>query len=105
MASINLTRLADIPVITVWTESLWGSGGPWSRQRLVKNRVPHIPKQNRMKLRIPGREETAKLIERDGFHCRFCGIPVIRAEIRILMLSFGANIYSPAKICVDAAAR
>lgn len=81
----QLIRLADIPAITEWTESLWGSGGPWSRPLPVENPVPYIPKHQRMKLRMPGRSDTAKLIERDGFHCRFCGIPVVRAEIRMLM--------------------
>lgn len=81
----ELIRLADIPAITEWTESLWGSGGPWSRPLPVGNRVPYIPKEQRMKLRMPGRAATATLIARDGFHCRFCGIPVVRAEIRMLM--------------------
>lgn len=31
---------------------------------------------------MPGREAQAALIVRDGFHCVFCSIPVIRAEVR-----------------------
>lgn len=31
---------------------------------------------------MPGSEVEFKLLKRDGFHCRFCGIPVIREEVR-----------------------
>ena len=31
---------------------------------------------------MPSSAEKRALIERDGYHCRFCGIPVIRAEVR-----------------------
>ncbi|WP_353223385.1 HNH endonuclease [Salinisphaera sp. C84B14] len=31
---------------------------------------------------MPTAEERRVLRERDGYHCRFCGIPVIRKEIR-----------------------
>jgi hypothetical protein len=82
-----LIRRADIPAITEWTESLWGPGGPWSRPLPVENPVPFVPKDQRLKLRMPGRVAIATLIARDGFHCRFCGIPVVRAEIRMLMRS------------------
>jgi 5-methylcytosine-specific restriction endonuclease McrA len=33
----------------------------------------------------------ALIIERDGFHCRFCGIPVIRAQVRRAMHSAYPN--------------
>ena len=32
--------------------------------------------------RMPTAAEKALLHQRDGHHCRFCGIPVIRAEVR-----------------------
>ncbi|MDQ6698748.1 MAG: HNH endonuclease [Acidobacteriota bacterium] len=31
---------------------------------------------------MPTTAEKQLLFERDGFHCRFCGIPVIRSEVR-----------------------
>jgi 5-methylcytosine-specific restriction endonuclease McrA len=34
---------------------------------------------------MPNKAGLAALIERDGFHCRFCGIPVVRAEVRTAM--------------------
>jgi hypothetical protein len=81
----ELIRRADVPAIAEWTESLWGKGGPWSRPRPVENRVPYVESAERARSRMPGGAGLAALIARDGFHCRFCGIPVIRAEVRSLM--------------------
>lgn len=80
-----LIRRADIAAITVWTESLWGIGGPWSRPLPVANPLPLVPKDQRIKARMPGKAEIALLLARDGFHCRFCGIPVVRAEVRAVI--------------------
>lgn len=35
-----------------------------------------------MPARMPSAQEKSWLHTRDGYHCRFCGIPVIRPEIR-----------------------
>jgi 5-methylcytosine-specific restriction endonuclease McrA len=75
----DLIRRANMPVIREWVESIWGkntgllpkSGGAGS-----------IQKQLRLKERMPTPAQKAKLLRRDGYHCRFCGIPVIRTEIR-----------------------
>ena len=81
----ELIRLADMPAITEWTESLWGKGGPWCRPLPVENAPLFIPKDQRPKARMPGRPQLNALVERDGFHCRFCGIPVVRTETRSRM--------------------
>ena len=78
----RLIRAADFPVIAEWTESLWGPGGPWSRPRMVADPLPFLPAEHRSRQRMPGKAVLRQLVERDGFHCRFCGIPVIRAEVR-----------------------
>jgi len=31
---------------------------------------------------MPNKSQIAQIHERDGFHCRYCGVPVIRPEIR-----------------------
>ena len=78
--------MADIPAISEWSESLWGKGGPWSRPLLsVENPLPFVPRAERVKARMPTKAEVATLLARDGFHCRFCGIPLIRAETRMLI--------------------
>jgi hypothetical protein len=70
---------ADIDAIRQWTESLWGKSSPYVKCR------PSAPTTNalaeRQKFRMTAKEKT-ELHLRDGYHCRFCGIPVIRQEIR-----------------------
>lgn len=81
----ELIRLADITAITEWTESLWGPGGPFSRPLMRDATLPSIAKAQRISRRMPGKAQLAELIRRDGFHCRFCGIPVVRSETRALI--------------------
>lgn len=76
-------RLADNPRIAEWTESLWGRGGPWTQPPLaVSNPPPYLRKKDRPMPRMPTPAQKAQLLARDGHHCRFCGIPLIRAEVR-----------------------
>lgn len=65
--------------------TLWGKGGPWCRPLPVENRLPYVGKEQRIKARMPSKSETVTLLARDGFHCRFCGIPLVRAQMRILI--------------------
>lgn len=76
----ELIRLADMPAIREWTESLWGTGGPHSRPIATVERA--ISVERIVGSRMPNAAEKGLLLERDGYHCRFCGIPVVRAEIR-----------------------
>ena len=43
---------------------------------------PHLPAQQRAQTRMPTSAEKVLLVKRDGYHCHFCGIPVIRSEVR-----------------------
>lgn len=79
----ELIRLADIPAITEWAESLWGVGGPWSRPLRVEEPLAFVPKDQRPKARMPSEAQKRALLSRDGFHCRFCGILLIRSETRL----------------------
>ena len=81
-AAADLIRRSDMPEIREWTESLWGSNSPYVTVRPVDPPVPLLEKKDRIPVRMPGRAEKVRLHERDGYHCRFCGIPVIRVEIR-----------------------
>lgn len=79
----NLFRAADLPEVREWTERIWGQN---NREivcyRPVSASAPHVPKTERVPLRMPNRAEQTALIQRDGFHCRFCGIPVIPKSVR-----------------------
>ena len=73
-------RLADIPAISDWTEALWGRSHALAKRSVRSS--SSLPKHERVKARKPRASEIRLLLDRDGFHCRFCGIPVIRSEIR-----------------------
>jgi hypothetical protein len=76
----DLIREANLPVLRTWLESIWGKGSPHihARPDPTAPRVVASP----FKQRMPGMAQKRLLIERDGHHCRLCGMPVIRAEVR-----------------------
>jgi hypothetical protein len=79
----NLIRQANNPVIRRWTESIWGKRDPMIHVFIVQsNPLPHLLLSERPQPRMPGAAAREEIIGRDGFHCRFCGIPVIPVEIR-----------------------
>lgn len=72
----DLITRSDMPVIREWVEALWG------HSHRLANVAKSISVPERVKLRMPSAAERRSLHERDGYHCRFCGIPVICAEVR-----------------------
>ncbi|MCO5411113.1 HNH endonuclease [Ralstonia mojiangensis] len=78
----QLIRLADMPPIREWTESIWGAQSPHVQLRPQIDAPPHLPADQRTKLRMPTLAEKRQLHVRDGYHCRVCSIPVIRQEVR-----------------------
>lgn len=78
----RLIRMADIPAIREWTESLWGPKSPYRKYRASADAPASVPRQNRLSSRMPNTAEKRTLLDRDGYHCRFCGIPLIRATVR-----------------------
>lgn len=78
----ELLRISDKSELREWTESLWGANSPYVERRIVPNAAPHLPKEKRVKVRMPSVSEKIALHKRDGFLCRFCGIPLIRKEVR-----------------------
>ncbi len=78
-AADHFIRKADNPIIREWTESIWGRNSPH-----IQATVQTIsqPVAERIAIRMPNAAEKGALHLRDGHHCRFCGLPVIRAEVR-----------------------
>lgn len=74
----ELFVLANIKEVWDWVESIWGKKSPYVN--VTKNPSQHI--QPRVKNRMPDSQMKSELRKRDGYHCRFCGIPVIRSEVR-----------------------
>ena len=77
----ELIRRANIPAIREWTESLWGKRSPYVKYR-GRHSPPAIGSRKAGISRMPSSAEKRNLLQRDGYHCRFCGIPVIRHEVR-----------------------
>ena len=78
----HLIRLANMKEIREWTNSLWGKSSPYVQYRGTPSAEPYLPKIERHIVRMPTLSERCQLHQRDGYHCRFCGIPVMRKEVR-----------------------
>jgi len=82
----ELINRANMPPIRAairgWTESLWGQSSQYVQYRFVAGSPPVLGTAQREPLRMPTSVEKRLLHERDGYRCRFCGIPVIRREVR-----------------------
>lgn len=74
----KLFSLANNQKVRSWLESIWGKGSPYVTIR----KLSPVEPPSRVDARMPTAAQIAELHQRDGFHCRFCGIPVIRAEAR-----------------------
>ncbi|WP_321531050.1 HNH endonuclease [uncultured Desulfuromonas sp.] len=74
----KLFELANDRKVWEWTDSVWGKNSPY----VIVNKQPRLHTAPKVEARMPTTEQKNELHKRDGYHCRFCGIPVIRAEIR-----------------------
>lgn len=70
---------ANMPEVRAFSESLWGAKSKYVPV-VAKSPAPAITKGEYR--RMPTSCERRALHARDGFHCRFCGMPVVRAEVR-----------------------
>lgn len=78
----SLIREADMDDVRKWTESLWGKASPYVKPRKLPNSPPVLAKNERVVERMASGLTLIDIHQRDGFHCRFCGVPVIRKEVR-----------------------
>ncbi len=74
----NLFRLANNPKIWDWTDSIWGKNSKYVQVK----KQPRCLAAPKVKTRMPDAAMKKALHKRDGYHCRFCGIPVIHSDIR-----------------------
>ena len=77
-----LLKKSDMPIIREWTESIWGARSPYIKHLSIPGAPPKLEINERIKVRMPSKTGMKLLHDRDGFHCRFCEIPVIRKEVR-----------------------
>jgi hypothetical protein len=81
----KLLTLVNDNKIRDWTESLWGKAGIYYQLQKKHGAPKTIDPKSRDPKRMPNKNLERELIERDGHFCRFCGIPVVRKEIRSLL--------------------
>lgn len=73
--------LANNSKIWHWTDSIWGKKSMYvTVQKRTRALLPE-----KVTARMPTASQVRELHLRDGFHCRFCGLPVIRPKIRRLV--------------------
>ena len=78
-----LIREADVSAIAKWTDSIWGPRNQRvHRFRSIPNSPPILTIEERPQPRMPTLEARLQVKQRDGFFCRFCGIPVIESSVR-----------------------
>lgn len=76
-------KAADMPIIGEWLDSIWlGRNEPYRTVRIVTGLPPVLPKADRFKPRDAPPVMKKALVARDGHHCRLCGIPLVRPEVR-----------------------
>lgn len=60
---------------------------------MLESEPPIVPTEERPFPRMPSAATRRQVIERDGHHCRFCGMPVIASEIRkAIARSYGDSV-------------
>lgn len=69
---------ANDPEIWAWTDSVWGKRSLY----VTVNKISKEISVERVPSRMPTATQKLELHKRDGYHCRYCGIPVIRSEVR-----------------------
>ena len=75
----ELFRLADMPEIRRWTKSIWANSEIHVRFRSTE---PTLAKELRAKERMPSPAVKEQVHHRDGYNCRFCGMPVVKSQTR-----------------------
>jgi len=73
---------ADMKEIGEWLDPIWLRKSGLVRHIKIDDIPPVVPKSARYKPRMPNASMKRDLIYRDGHHCRFCRMPVVRAEVR-----------------------
>lgn len=80
--SAQLFQLANNPIIWAWTDSVWGKNSTYVKVNKAASNLAPAKRGSKEPARMPSSAQKRELHERDGYHCRFCGLPVVRSETR-----------------------
>lgn len=85
-ASAKLIMSVDLPVFREWFDAIAGGiNNDVHRFRRVDGLPSKVPVQHREIGRMPNAEVKSQVLSRDGFNCTFCGLPVMRKEVRVAL--------------------
>lgn len=85
-ATRALLMAANDQLVWEFTDRMWGKGATaMLGLKLDPNGPAQLPLNERSKPRMPLQSVRQAVLERDGRHCRFCGIPVISRTIRSIL--------------------
>ena len=82
----NLLEQANITAIKEWADSLIGGFSKYNTPRFRLSLSPTVSAR-REKARMPSSELKQMLHGRYGYHCCFCGTPVMRRQVRNRLVS------------------
>jgi hypothetical protein len=78
----NLFMAANLDEVADWANSHWDRRWRATVTPNIEGLPKPIGKLSRSTERMPSLSILAKVLERDGFHCRFCCLPVIPKMVR-----------------------
>lgn len=78
----SLIRAADMDAIGTWLDPIWLRRSELTKAIKVGNLPPLVSREKRFKPRNASGAMKRDLVARDGHHCRYCGMPLVRAEVR-----------------------
>lgn len=87
---VRLLHRANMPAICHWQKPI-----QWRQPFKILDGEPTlVHREERPKPRMPDAETRRFVLERDGYHCRFCGMPVVTSGIRRAI----ASVYGEAAL-------
>jgi hypothetical protein len=78
----ELIAAANIQSVYDWAKSIVCASSSQTHYRKVGGAPTRTLRKSRGGPHMPNAAAKKRLLQRDGYHCRFCRIPVIRAEVR-----------------------
>jgi 5-methylcytosine-specific restriction endonuclease McrA len=81
-AATTLFAKADMPAVYNWAWTDWQRPSLNIRVPKPENDLTKLPKSDLDPVRAPTKTTRQAVLARDGYRCRYCGIPVIDADIR-----------------------
>lgn len=96
LAAAEHFRAANTQAVRDYIESMWGKSDLWPeqrhylRRRFVPDLPPATPEAHGLKVSA---EIKRAVVERDGFLCRYCSLPVVPATVRkVLAKEYPADV-------------